>query len=99
MLKDGEIIESGSHKSLLAADGVFAAMWAEQVSTENEGLRLDIPSGLPKAPGYEVPLSAGPTAPLDITETPVGREAILPTEPPASGRSRSSGHASSRSSS
>jgi len=85
VLKDGEIIESGSHKSLLAADGVFAAMWAEQVSTENEGLRLDIPPNLPKAPsGYEVPLTAGPSAPLDITETPVGREAILPTEPPGS---------------
>lgn len=85
MLKDGEIIESGSHKSLLAAEGVFAMMWAEQVSTENDGLRLDIPSEERRVPsGYEVPLTAGPKAPLDITETPVGREAILPTEPPAS---------------
>jgi hypothetical protein len=85
VLKDGEIIESGSHKSLLAADGVFAAMWAEQVSTENDGLRLDIPSAERKVPsGYEIPLTAGPKAPIDITETPVGREAMLPTEPPGS---------------
>lgn len=83
VLKDGEIIESGSHRSLLAADGVFAAMWAEQVSTEN-GLHLDIPSELQKeSSAYEIPLTAGPKAALDITETPVGREAMLPTEPPA----------------
>lgn len=31
VLKDGQIIERGSHSELLARDGVFAAMWADQI--------------------------------------------------------------------
>ncbi|KAF7315316.1 ABC transporter protein [Mycena indigotica] len=33
VLKDGQIIERGTHAELLAADGVFAAMWADQITT------------------------------------------------------------------
>ncbi|KAF5326125.1 hypothetical protein D9611_000133 [Ephemerocybe angulata] len=33
VLKDGQIIEQGSHKELLALDGVFATMWADQISS------------------------------------------------------------------
>jgi hypothetical protein len=32
VLKDGQIVEQGTHKELLARDGVFASMWADQVS-------------------------------------------------------------------
>ncbi|OBZ68102.1 ATP-binding cassette sub-family B member 6, mitochondrial [Grifola frondosa] len=32
VLKDGQIVEQGTHSELLARDGVFAAMWADQVS-------------------------------------------------------------------
>jgi len=33
VLKNGEIIEQGNHKELLTLDGVFASMWADQVSS------------------------------------------------------------------
>ncbi|KAF9467267.1 hypothetical protein BDZ94DRAFT_1287702 [Collybia nuda] len=36
VLKDGQIIEQGSHKELVAFDGVFASMWAEQVSATDD---------------------------------------------------------------
>ncbi|TFK25500.1 mitochondrial half-size ABC transporter [Coprinopsis marcescibilis] len=35
VLKDGQIIEQGTHKELLALDGVFASMWADQVSSSD----------------------------------------------------------------
>lgn len=36
MLRDGQIIESGSHRDLLTSNGAFAAMWAEQISADDE---------------------------------------------------------------
>ncbi|KAF8626834.1 hypothetical protein AX15_004665 [Amanita polypyramis BW_CC] len=36
VLKDGQIVEQGSHKELLAHDGVFASMWADQVSSAED---------------------------------------------------------------
>jgi ATP-binding cassette subfamily B (MDR/TAP) protein 6 len=36
VIKDGQIAEAGSHRELLARDGMFAAMWAEQISAEDE---------------------------------------------------------------
>jgi len=36
VLKDGQIIERGSHKELLARGGVFAAMWADQILTSGD---------------------------------------------------------------
>ncbi|KAF8308376.1 hypothetical protein DL93DRAFT_2171132 [Clavulina sp. PMI_390] len=83
VLKDGEIIESGTHKSLLAANGTFATMWAEQISTDGSMLDVTIPKETASS-GYDIPpLSAAPQAVIDFTETPVGREAMIPTEPPA----------------
>jgi ATP-binding cassette subfamily B protein len=34
VLRDGEIVERGSHAALLAADGVYAGMWAAQVELD-----------------------------------------------------------------
>ena len=36
VLKDGQIAEQGSHKELLAHDGIFASMWADQVSSAED---------------------------------------------------------------
>ncbi|KAJ7782869.1 mitochondrial half-size ABC transporter [Mycena metata] len=33
VLKDGQIAEQGTHTELLALDGIFASMWADQIST------------------------------------------------------------------
>jgi ATP-binding cassette subfamily B (MDR/TAP) protein 6 len=38
VLKDGHIVEKGSHKELLALDGISASMWADQVSGSEDGL-------------------------------------------------------------
>ena len=36
VLKDGRIVEQGTHAELIARGGVFAEMWADQVSTTDE---------------------------------------------------------------
>ncbi|CAK5265361.1 unnamed protein product [Mycena citricolor] len=36
VLKDGQIVEQGSHAELLGLGGVFASMWADQVSKDPE---------------------------------------------------------------
>ncbi|EMD37782.1 hypothetical protein CERSUDRAFT_136601 [Gelatoporia subvermispora B] len=38
VLKDGQIIEQGSHADLLARNGAFAAMWADQVQGSEDGV-------------------------------------------------------------
>ncbi|KAJ8077054.1 ATP-binding cassette-type vacuolar membrane transporter Hmt1 [Marasmius tenuissimus] len=36
VLKDGQIVEQGNHKELVALDGIFASMWADQVSSAED---------------------------------------------------------------
>ena len=36
VLKDGQIVEQGNFKKLLAIDGIFASMWADQVSSTDD---------------------------------------------------------------
>ena len=36
VLKDGQIVETGSFRELLAQNGIFATMWADQVSADDE---------------------------------------------------------------
>ncbi|KAJ3819599.1 mitochondrial half-size ABC transporter [Lentinula raphanica] len=56
VLKDGQIVEQGSHKELLALDGIFASMWADQISA-SEDPAPSIHSVKPEVSGY----SAGPS--------------------------------------
>lgn len=34
VLKDGQIVEKGSHRELIEQDGIFAAMWSDQISAD-----------------------------------------------------------------
>ncbi|KAL1735633.1 hypothetical protein EV714DRAFT_243749 [Schizophyllum commune] len=57
VLKNGQIVEQGNFKELLAQDGVFASMWADQVAaseTDHE-VTIDIKDLKSKEePGYDV---------------------------------------------
>ncbi|KAJ7647506.1 hypothetical protein FB45DRAFT_1100989 [Roridomyces roridus] len=77
VLKDGQIVEQGSHTELLALGGVFASMWAEQISASGEA---PTPAGasdpLPEAEivGY----SAEPDLPVEIEEAAAEQTEVLP---------------------
>jgi ATP-binding cassette subfamily B (MDR/TAP) protein 6 len=36
VLKDGRIVEWGSHRELLELNGLFASMWADQISASED---------------------------------------------------------------
>ncbi|KAG2153648.1 uncharacterized protein EDB93DRAFT_1248550 [Suillus bovinus] len=69
VLKDGRIVEQGSHRELLELNGIFASMWADQISA----------SEYPKAPaGYD----ADDDAPVvDIPESETRSTAVEVEEP------------------
>jgi len=54
VLKDGQIVEQGSHKELLALDGVFASMWASQTDSASEDPGVSIHSAKPDVSVYSV---------------------------------------------
>ncbi|KAJ4468248.1 mitochondrial half-size ABC transporter [Lentinula aciculospora] len=71
VLKDGQIVEQGSHKELLALDGVFASMWADQISA-SEDPPLSIHSVKPEVSGY----SAGPSESTEQVVLPIEGEDV-----------------------
>ncbi|KAJ6497879.1 mitochondrial half-size ABC transporter [Mycena sanguinolenta] len=61
VLKDGQIVEQGSHAELLASDGIFASMWANQITTSADEPTGPVPETeaeveevQPEAAGYSV---------------------------------------------
>jgi hypothetical protein len=54
VLKDGQIVEQGSHKELLALDGIFATMWADQVSSDDPSHSIEDTSTKGEVSGYVV---------------------------------------------
>lgn len=54
VLKDGQIVEQGSHKELLALDGIFASMWADQVSSDDPVHSVEDTSMKREVSGYVV---------------------------------------------
>jgi ATP-binding cassette subfamily B (MDR/TAP) protein 6 len=68
VLKDGQITEQGTHKELLARDDVFAAMWADQISSnEDAGIPLGGDSSKEIA-GYRVDNEEGESGDTDNGE-------------------------------
>ncbi|KAH9058999.1 hypothetical protein EDB87DRAFT_1685095 [Lactarius vividus] len=71
VLKDGQIIEQGTHKELLELNGVFAAMWADQISATGEQVVDDAPRETLN--GYQidnvVPISEPAIADIDAAPT------------------------------
>ena len=93
VLKDGQIIEQGNHKQLLKLDGVFAAMWADQINAAG-GPPVD--EGPKEAvTGYHiedaVPFTDEPvtadidTAPTQDTAEPLAEASEAPVEETAPG--------------
>ena len=83
VLKDGQIIEQGNHKQLLELNGVFAGMWADQITAAG-GLPVD--GGLREpVSGYQIddalPLSDKPVT-ADIDAAPTQDTAEPQTEAP-----------------
>lgn len=62
VLKEGQIVEQGNFKELLTLDGLFASMWADQVSaTEDPAISL-VASSVKKATSPENEGNTGPVA-------------------------------------
>lgn len=84
VLKDGQIAEQGSHTELLAKGGIFASMWADQVSAIEDGT-----SSLKKGSivGYNIgeEAQAQPEQILTaeaLVATPEAQTSALPAEEP-----------------
>lgn len=53
VLKDGEIVESGNHKELLAKKGIFAEMWEKQITSDETHTSGPFDAA-PAVKGYDV---------------------------------------------
>lgn len=72
VLKDGQIVEQGSHRDLLAKDGIFASMWADQISASDDpAISIGNSSTKKEVSGYSAdPLTDMPITGGDPTEAP-----------------------------
>lgn len=79
VLKDGQIVEQGTHKELLEVNGVFAAMWADQISATGE----QAVDGDPKD-GYQIDdvIPVSEPAITDVDAGPTQDTAELTSEAP-----------------
>ncbi|KAF8908803.1 hypothetical protein CPB85DRAFT_1435915 [Mucidula mucida] len=84
VLKDGQIVEQGSHKELLALDGIFASMWADQVSANEDPVSSSEDVKTEMAP-YSVdfaPLGASTASVHDIPGAPASESSAHVLESP-----------------
>jgi hypothetical protein len=83
VLKDGQIVEQGSHKELLALNGVFASMWADQISASDEPVIVVGETVTAEVPGYSVENvepAPTPAVPEEDTLVDVGLSEDVPVE-------------------
>ncbi|KAI8975885.1 hypothetical protein BD414DRAFT_172105 [Trametes punicea] len=78
VLKDGRIVEQGTHSELLSRGGVFAAMWADQVSSTDEGVSAHRKSAVVTGFDVEAATEVEPAPVVDDLEAvpQVGTEEI-----------------------
>lgn len=89
VLKDGQIVEQGSFTELLAKAGPFATMWADQVSSTEDGASSIQVKNEPASGGYDVdeaaptkvePEEADEAAPAEpLVATPEQQPVALPS--------------------
>lgn len=67
VLKEGKIVEQGSHRELVEQDGLFASMWAQQVSASEEPLtsKPGVGYDVDEAPVVDVPESVTRSSAVD----------------------------------
>ena len=75
VLKEGGIVEQGSHRELVEQDGLFASMWAQQASASEEPLTSKPGAGydVDEAPVVDVPESVTRSSAVDeriVAESP-----------------------------
>ncbi|KAG6832499.1 hypothetical protein H0H87_001424 [Tephrocybe sp. NHM501043] len=80
VLKDGQIVEQGSHKELLALDGMFASMWADQVSASDDRISLDDASTKKEVSGYSAVEESEAQAELEAIAALEAPETVPPTD-------------------
>ncbi|KAF9007997.1 hypothetical protein BDQ17DRAFT_1455635 [Cyathus striatus] len=84
VLKDGQIVEQGTHKELIARDGFFASMWADQVSaTEDPNASIAGTSIKKEATGYDVDIGVGTEENRDSQDSIVSEPAYEALGTPA----------------
>lgn len=74
MLKDGQIVEKGSHRELLEKGGIFATMWADQIRAEDPGRFATANDIKQEVSGYSVEQAADKGTEREAPTTGVPRE-------------------------
>ncbi|KAI0356362.1 hypothetical protein OH77DRAFT_1589332 [Trametes cingulata] len=92
VLKDGRIVEQGTHSELLAQGGIFAAMWADQVSSTDEAVSTHRKSAVVTGFDVEPATEVEPAAIVDDLEAvpqvgteEVAQDKLVDSEAPVDG--------------
>ncbi|KAF8520373.1 hypothetical protein BU17DRAFT_46726 [Hysterangium stoloniferum] len=87
VLKEGQIVESGSFRELTSQNGVFAAMWADQVSAEEDAperastVLKEVITGYIAEPEMKEEVADGQPESQDTLATELPSEAVEPKAP------------------
>lgn len=79
VLKDGQLVESGSFKELVQSDGPFASLWADHIGTGAPVPGSSSATASGAAEGYDAQLGEGSAAEAFISESPRATSVRAPT--------------------